>query len=193
MTLAIDLLKQAAEQFLIRLLPEDRGRVGAFNDKIEFHPKDDFTNDRDVLIRSLKELDFGYPTRLHDAIDESLTELSAVKGRKVVLVFTDGDDTSSKVTYDQALTAVIKSGAMVYVISKARFFINQVKATYGGKVGKVFGTGGAADQISARLERGEQLMTNLAARTGGRVYLSDEGGPDWTYGFTGDTGVTRRT
>src|SRR3954451_1499956 len=31
MTLTIDLLKQAAEQFLLRLLPEDQGRVGAFN------------------------------------------------------------------------------------------------------------------------------------------------------------------
>ena len=36
MTLTIDLLKQAAEQFILRLLPEDRGRVGAFNDKIQF-------------------------------------------------------------------------------------------------------------------------------------------------------------
>ena len=37
MTLTIDLLKQAAEQFLLRLLPEDKGRVGAFNDKIQFN------------------------------------------------------------------------------------------------------------------------------------------------------------
>ena len=36
MTLTIDLLKQAAEQFLIRLLPDDKARVGAFNDKIQF-------------------------------------------------------------------------------------------------------------------------------------------------------------
>src|SRR5215211_3911020 len=34
MTLSIDLLKRAAEQFLIRMLPADKGRVGAFNDKI---------------------------------------------------------------------------------------------------------------------------------------------------------------
>src|SRR5690606_31269878 len=70
MTLILDRVKAAAEQFLIRLLPDDMGRVGAFNDKIEFHPEDAFTSDRDVLIRSLKELDFGYPTRLWDAVDE---------------------------------------------------------------------------------------------------------------------------
>ena len=42
--------------------------VGAFNDKIEFIP-DAFTNSRDELIRSLKDLDFGYPTRLYDAVE----------------------------------------------------------------------------------------------------------------------------
>src|SRR3984893_398928 len=35
MTLTIDLLKQAAEQFLIRLLPDDKAKLGAFNDKIQ--------------------------------------------------------------------------------------------------------------------------------------------------------------
>ena len=39
MTLTIDLLKQAAEQFLIRLLPEDKARVGAFNDKIQINAR----------------------------------------------------------------------------------------------------------------------------------------------------------
>ena len=34
MTASLDLLKEAAEQFVIRLLPEDRGMVGAFSDKI---------------------------------------------------------------------------------------------------------------------------------------------------------------
>ena len=65
-------MKDGAEQFLIRLLPEDQGQVGAFNDKIEFHPATEFTNDRDALVSYLKQLDFGYPTRLYDAVDESL-------------------------------------------------------------------------------------------------------------------------
>ena len=45
MTLTIDLLQDAAEQFVIRLLPDDKGMVGAFNDKIQFP-------DRDFTIRS---------------------------------------------------------------------------------------------------------------------------------------------
>ena len=49
MTGNLKLLEQAAEQFLIRLLPKDKGMVGAFNDKIEFFPAT-FTHDRDRLI-----------------------------------------------------------------------------------------------------------------------------------------------
>jgi VWFA-related protein len=57
MTLAIDFLKEAAEQFLIRLLPDDKGRVGAFNDKIQFSSR--FTNNRDELVGDVKDLDYG--------------------------------------------------------------------------------------------------------------------------------------
>ena len=98
MTLALGRVKEAAEQFLLRLLPEDKGKVGAFNDKIEVKPPSGlpFTNNRDQLIRYLQDLDFGYPTRLYDAVDYSINELKTVDGRKVVLVFTDGEDTGSR-------------------------------------------------------------------------------------------------
>jgi Ca-activated chloride channel family protein len=95
MTLALDLVKRAAEQFLIRMLPGDQGMVGAFNDKIEFHPEG-FTSNRDELVTLLKDLDFGYPTRLYDAVNQSMAQLKNIPGRKVILVFTDGDDNSSK-------------------------------------------------------------------------------------------------
>ena len=100
MTLALDHVKQAAEQFLIRLLPEDKGKIGAFNDKIEVKPAAGlpFTNNRDQLIRALADLDFGYPTRLFDAVDFGINELKNADGRKVVLVFTDGEDTASRMS-----------------------------------------------------------------------------------------------
>ena len=94
MTLSIELLKKAAEQFMIRLLPEDRAKVGAFNDKLQI--SSEFTNNRDQLITAAKDLDFGNGTRLWDAVDFSLDELKGVEGRRVILVFTDGDDTDSR-------------------------------------------------------------------------------------------------
>src|SRR5436190_16311942 len=103
MTLTIDLLKQAAEQFLLRLLPDDKAKVGAFNDKIQLSAR--FTNNRDELIGAARDVDFGNGTRLWDATGASLEELKEVDGRRVVLVFTDGDDTARKTS----LGAVIAS------------------------------------------------------------------------------------
>lgn len=95
MTGSIALLKKAGEQFLLRLLPDDRATVGAFNDKIEVGTS--LSGNRDQLIAEVKDLDFGNGTRLYDAIDEGISLLHSVEGRKVILVFTDGDDTSSHV------------------------------------------------------------------------------------------------
>src|SRR4029078_2822445 len=94
MTSSLDLLRATAEQFLLRMLPQDKGQVGAFSDKIEFSGT--FTNDRDDLISALRDLQFGNPTRLWDAVDQSIDMLKPVDGRKVVLVFTDAHDTSSQ-------------------------------------------------------------------------------------------------
>src|SRR6202171_2948567 len=82
-------VKDGAEQFLLRLLPDDRARIGSFEDKIIVSPE--FTNNRDELIRFLKdELQYGNGTRLWDAVDLSMSALSELDGRRVVLVFTDG-------------------------------------------------------------------------------------------------------
>ena len=78
MTANLELLEAAAEQFLLRMLPEDKGQVGAFSDKIQFSGT--FTNDRDDLIGALNDLQFGNPTRLWDAIDESMEELQERRG-----------------------------------------------------------------------------------------------------------------
>ena len=94
MTAHLDLLKAATEQFLIRMLPDDRMQVGSFSDKIQLNGV--FLSDRDELIASLRDLQFGNPTKLYDAIDLSLEVLEGIEGRKVVLVFSDGEDTASQ-------------------------------------------------------------------------------------------------
>ena len=123
MTLALDLVKEGAEQFLLRMLPLDKGMVGAFNDKIEFHPST-FTDSRDQLVSSLKDLDFGYPTRLYDAVDQSIDQLSGVEGRKVVLVFTDGDDTSSKKSSGEVMDRARQDEVMIYSIGLENEYYN---------------------------------------------------------------------
>jgi Ca-activated chloride channel homolog len=149
MTLALDLVKKGAEQFLIRLLPDDRARVGAFNDKIEFHPANAFTGDRDELIASLKELDFGYPTRLYDAVDQSMDKLEVVDGRKVVVVFTDGDDTASKAGLGDVLDRARLLEMMIYAIGLESDYFNGVQ------------------RVRTRPDRG---LRKLAEETGGGFF-----------------------
>ena len=124
MTTALDLVKEGAEQFLLRLLPDDRAQVGEFSDKIKFHPGS-FIDDRDRLVYLLKnELDFGYPTRLYDAVDESLARLEPADGRKVVLVFTDGDDTSSKVGVGKVMDRAREKDVMIYAVGLVNEYFN---------------------------------------------------------------------
>ena len=124
MTGSIGLLRQAAEQFVLRLLPEDKAKVGAFNDKIEVSAH--FTNDRDDLISDVKNLDYGNGTRLNDALALSLDELKGIEGRRVVLVFTDGEDTSSRARMGTVVDRARAEEVMVYSIGlEAEYFNGQ--------------------------------------------------------------------
>jgi Ca-activated chloride channel family protein len=122
MTANLKLLNRAAEQFLLRLLPVDRAQVGAFNDKIQMSGT--FTNDRDELIAALDDLYFGNPTRLNDAIAASLDALQGVEGRRVVLVFTDGEDTSSRIRFGTVMDRARDEEVMVYSIGLESEYFN---------------------------------------------------------------------
>jgi Ca-activated chloride channel homolog len=123
MTGSLDLLQEAAEQFMIRLMPADKGMVGAFNDKIQF-PLADFTSSRDDLVGALRDVDYGNPTRLWDAVEASIEQLKRVSGRRVVLVFTDGDDTYSKINLGKAMDEARATETMVYSIGLQSVFFN---------------------------------------------------------------------
>lgn len=161
MTGSLDLLKDAAEQFIIRLLPEDRGMVGAFNDKIQF-PIASFTSDRDELAGALRELGFGNPTRLFDAIEAGIQQLRDVQGRRVVLVFTDGEDTASKIGQGKVLDQARADEVMIYSIGlESEYFNGQYR-------------------VRTRPDRG---LRRLADETGGGYFelkKTDDLGPTFT-------------
>jgi Ca-activated chloride channel family protein len=164
MTLNLDLVKAAAEQFIIRLLPEDRAKIGAFNDKIQIEPKEEgFIGDRDRLIRILKnDLDFGYPTRLFDAIDESISALRGIEGRRVVITFTDGDDTASKLNRGDVLERARIEDVMIYGVGLESDYFD------------------GARRVRTRPDRG---LKTLAEETGGGFFdlkKKDELGPTFT-------------
>ncbi|MGE0863195.1 MAG: VWA domain-containing protein [Vicinamibacterales bacterium] len=125
MTANLKLLNRAAEQFLLRLLPVDRAQVGAFNDKIQLSGT--FTNDRDELIAALNELYFGNPTRLNDGIAAGLDALKGLDGRRVVVVFTDGEDTSSRTGFKTVLERARDEEVMVYSIGLESEYFNGMR------------------------------------------------------------------
>jgi Ca-activated chloride channel homolog len=114
MTPLLHLARAAAEQFVIRLQPGDRARVGSFNDKINLSPE--FTSDRDILLRTLRDLPIGHTTVLWDAIDKTMTELKPLGGRRVILLLTDGLDTQSQKRSDEMLARAQAEELMLYAV-----------------------------------------------------------------------------
>ena len=174
-------IAKAASHFVDQLGPEDKVSVLEFHSKVEL--LQDWTSNHDDLRHAISWRfkpgaipRSGGNTALYDAVYLTAEEqLTKIEGRKAIIILTDGDDTSSKVTYEQCLAAALRSGAVVYVVSKAEAMIAGLKPHRGG-VGRVFGTRNQADAIAAELERAEQLMADISNRTGGRMYspLKDE-------------------
>jgi Ca-activated chloride channel family protein len=117
-----EFVEEGAEQFLLKMLPDDKACVGAFNDKIQFASP--FSSNRDDQIAALKDLDFGNPTRLYDAVAASLDQLQGIEGRRVILVFTDGDDTASKTGQRQVLERAVNEEVMIYAIGLQSDYFN---------------------------------------------------------------------
>jgi len=123
MTANLTFVRDAAEQFLIRLFPDDKAKVGAFNDKIEV-ARDEFINDRDALVSDTRGLDFGNSTRLWDAVGFSFDELQNVAGRKVLLIFTDGEDAGSRSSHGSIMDRARQGDVMVYGIGLESDYFN---------------------------------------------------------------------
>ena len=112
-----DAVIAAAEQFIVRLMPGDRARVGSFSEEVRMGPP--LTGDRDALIKFIREsldLRVGMRTRLWDGIEEGVKALEGTEGRRVVFVITDGLDTWSVSRMDDALRMARKAGVILYWI-----------------------------------------------------------------------------
>jgi Ca-activated chloride channel family protein len=121
MTLVIDVVNQAAETFVLRLLAHDRGRIATFDDKLRIMPT--FTSNRDDLIRYLHtEMQFGNGTRLWDGMDQAIAAVEQEQNRKVVLVLSDGQDTTSKLGLKDVRERAIQSDVMIYGVGLRNTF-----------------------------------------------------------------------
>ena len=108
-------IQMAAIAFVNQLRPQDKVMVVSFDSKIITHT--DFTSDRFSLREAIARTKTGGGTKLYDAVDFVLTEkLSNIQGRKAIVLFTDGVDTSSRKTARANLELVEESEVLVYPI-----------------------------------------------------------------------------
>jgi Ca-activated chloride channel homolog len=109
-------IHDAAVAFLDQLRPADRVIVISFDDDVRV--LSEATNDRNALRNAIRRTHTGNGTRLYDAVDLVIRQqLSRVQGRKAVVLFTDGVDSSSKhASYQSTLEEAQELDAMIYPI-----------------------------------------------------------------------------
>jgi VWFA-related protein len=109
-------IEEAAISFVNQLRPDDRVMVVSFNGEINVLA--DFTSDRVKLDRAIRRAHTDDGTRLYDAVDAVINrELSKVQGRKAIVLFTDGVDTTSRrATYESNLQDAQELDALIYSV-----------------------------------------------------------------------------
>jgi VWFA-related protein len=74
------------------------------------------TSDVGAIDLALRDLAAEGATALHDAVVFSLYHFRGVLGRKILVLLSDGDDTSSRLDWDAALAYAQRSGVMIYAV-----------------------------------------------------------------------------
>jgi Ca-activated chloride channel homolog len=191
-------IKEAAIAFAKQLRPQDRVLVVSFNDQVLLltEATNDFNVVSAVIIENAKT---GDSTRLYDAVDLVIKErLNQIKGRKAIVLFTDGVDTSSHMaTYESTIRDVEELDALIYPIQydtsdylRAMQNAGSVTITtsssnwpFGGRTtsrvintGPVTAPGGAPlpGTTKADIERADKYLHELAEKTGARLYKAND-------------------
>jgi len=169
---SFDLVAVGAEEFVKRLLPADKGRIGSFATRIQVDPEE-FTSDRKTLIDILRtELQPEGPTPLWNAANVAIRELLRQDGRKVVLLFTDGVDSpgnfkTNNLSVMDVMERATKEDVMLYAIGlESRMPYGRRQAPLGGSFGGGFGGQGGGGMT----QRPDPGLPKIAAETGGGYF-----------------------
>lgn len=112
----IDEIQDAALAFVDQLRPDDRVMVVSFDDRVRVLAEP--TSDRYVLRNAIRQTRTGDGTKLYDAIDLVINQrFSRIQGRKAIVLFTDGVDTTSKVaSYESTVRDAEELDALIYPV-----------------------------------------------------------------------------
>ena len=111
----IEGVSDAVEHFVKSVAPGDEIFLIRFSDQAEI--VQDFTDDRRRILRAVEDLKPEGKTALYDAILLGLQRVAQGKHRKrALLLVTDGNDTTSSVSFEEALTLARRSEVIVYAM-----------------------------------------------------------------------------
>jgi Ca-activated chloride channel homolog len=146
-------LQTAAGNFVRRLKSNDIAQVIDFDSRVEV--RQGFTGNQGELLTAINQTAPGGSTSLHNAIYIALKELRKVRAvseedvrRQALVVFSDGEDTSSLVSFDEVLELAKRSETSIYAIA-LRGIDTQTKG----------------------FREAEYVMKTLAQETGGRSFF----------------------
>ena len=211
-------IQDAAISFVNQLRPDDKVMVVSFNDDIKVLCE--LTTDRAKLRRAIQRSKTDDGTRLYDAVDMVINQqLSRIQGRKAIVLFTDGVDTTSRrASYDSNIMDAQELDALIYPVrydtaadmNGGNFPVGRQIDIWDQILGGIFGGGGRRGgggggypgggyppsrrgRGTARgdYEIGAQFLLELANSTGGREYQADSL-QNMTYAFANVAEELRR-
>jgi Ca-activated chloride channel homolog len=148
--------QEAAAGFARRLRPLDLGELIAFDREVRVLQA--FTNDTAALDRAVRRTTASGSTALYNAVYISLKELKKIRAkieqdvrRQAIVVFTDGEDTSSLVSYDELLDLAKRSETAIYAVGLR-----------------------SKEEVASKVyKEADFVLRQLAQESGGRVYFPD--------------------
>jgi len=114
----LSLAKAAAQTFLGELRREDEAMIIAIGSQVEVLAP--LSQDRGAQRDAITRLDAFGTTGLHDAVIEAIEDVQPAKGRRALVILSDGDDRYSQATAADALDRARRSDVMVYPIAMGR-------------------------------------------------------------------------
>jgi Ca-activated chloride channel family protein len=174
-------IQDAAIAFVGKLKVDDSVMVMSFDDRIEVLSQP--TSDRALITKAIRRTRTGGGTRLYDTVDSIFKkQLATITGRKAVVLFTDGVDTTShRASYDSTLRLAEESDAPIYSVdydtSGGNTIFTQGLPIPRGR-GTILGlpmpgpTGGGVGN-NGDYKRAVAYLHALSNSTGGRFYSGD--------------------
>lgn len=107
-------IKAALRFFETVIQPKDRAAVITFNDAPTLGVR--FTNQMDVLTGGLQGLTPEGNTALYDSLIYALYYFGGIKGKKAIVLLSDGQDYGSHYSFNEALEYARRSGVAIYAV-----------------------------------------------------------------------------